>query len=126
MTVTTDFETHRLWVNQPCDAYTTATEDGRRSLAHWGVPIENIRVTGIPIHPVFAQQKTCAATQKSQGLGCDRPIILQLAGGFVVGPIEKLYEAILSIETPIELVVVCGKNASAKEGLQKLPLPERH
>src|SRR4051812_23664231 len=28
VTVTTDFETHRLWVNQPCDHYFTATEEG--------------------------------------------------------------------------------------------------
>src|SRR5437868_6182904 len=30
VTVTTDFETHRLWVNQPCDFYFTATEEGAR------------------------------------------------------------------------------------------------
>src|SRR4029453_16065717 len=28
VTVTTDFETHRLWVNEPTDRYTTATEEG--------------------------------------------------------------------------------------------------
>src|SRR5205807_1427378 len=28
VTVTTDFETHRLWVNQPCERYFTATEEG--------------------------------------------------------------------------------------------------
>lgn len=28
VTATTDFETHRLWVNQPCDRYFTATEEG--------------------------------------------------------------------------------------------------
>ncbi|HZN68926.1 MAG TPA: hypothetical protein VFB66_26840, partial [Tepidisphaeraceae bacterium] len=38
VTVTTDFETHRLWVNQPTDHYTTATEEGAAYLAHWGVP----------------------------------------------------------------------------------------
>ena len=35
--VTTDFETHRLWVNQPCERYFTATEEGAAYLAHWGV-----------------------------------------------------------------------------------------
>ena len=37
MTVTTDFETHRLWVNEPCDVYTTATDEGKLYLGHWGV-----------------------------------------------------------------------------------------
>src|SRR5690348_9698548 len=50
ITVTTDFETHRLWVNQPCDHYTTATEEGAAYLEHWGVPKDDITVTGIPIH----------------------------------------------------------------------------
>ena len=43
--MTTDFETHRLWVNQPCDHYFTATEEGARYLAHWGVPAEDVTVT---------------------------------------------------------------------------------
>ena len=49
VTVTTDFETHRLWVNQPCDHYFTATEEGAAYLSHWGVPAKDISVTGIPI-----------------------------------------------------------------------------
>src|ERR1700677_4184919 len=47
-TVTTDFETHRLWVNQPCDRYFTATEEGARYLQHWGVPACDTFATGIP------------------------------------------------------------------------------
>ncbi|HTL31167.1 MAG TPA: hypothetical protein VL282_18185, partial [Tepidisphaeraceae bacterium] len=57
MTVTTDFETHRLWVNQPMEKFCTATEEGAEYLAHWGVPRETINVIGIPIHPAFAQPK---------------------------------------------------------------------
>src|SRR3954468_12633569 len=57
MTVTTDFETHRLWMNQPCDRYTTATDEGAAYLRHWGIPGADISVTGIPIHPVFAKPK---------------------------------------------------------------------
>ena len=45
VTVCTDFDTHRLWVNQPCDRYFAATDEGaiisfiggcrRRTLSHW-------------------------------------------------------------------------------------------
>src|SRR5262249_43199453 len=38
VTVTTDFETHRLWVHQPCDRHFTATEEGALYLRSWGVP----------------------------------------------------------------------------------------
>jgi processive 1,2-diacylglycerol beta-glucosyltransferase len=117
MTVTTDFETHRLWVNQPCEHFTTATEEGAAYLRHGGVTSE-ISVTGIPIHPAFAKPKPHAKG--------DRAVVLQLAGGFGVGPIEEIFEGILSVETPIELIVVTGKNAAAKKKLENAKTPARH
>ena len=126
ITVTTDFETHRLWVNQPTDHYCTATEEGKAYLHYWGVPLENITVTGIPIDPVFAEPKDRQAMLRSHGLVGDRPIVLQLAGGFGVGPIEKLCQSILSIQRPIELVVVTGRNAKAKQQLEAVSVPQRH
>jgi processive 1,2-diacylglycerol beta-glucosyltransferase len=126
ITATTDFETHRLWVNQPCDAYCTATEEGKAYLAHWGVPAETIRVTGIPIHPVFSRPKDRATCLKNQGLVGVRPVVLQLAGGFGVGPIEKLFAGLLSIESPLEIVAVAGKNESARRRLEAVDVPPRH
>ena len=120
ITVTTDFETHRLWVNQPCDHYCTATEEGAAYLQYHGVPPRDISVTGIPIHPVFATQKSRGQCLQSQGLLGDRPIILQLAGGFGVGPIAKLYQGLLAIPTPLEIVVVAGKNAAVKAELEQI------
>lgn len=125
ITVTTDFETHRLWVNEPCDHYTTATPEGAAYLHHWGVK-GPISVTGIPIHPVFSQAKDRAECLARQGLIGDRPILLQLAGGFGVGPIEKIYNGILSIEVPLELAVVAGKNEEVKRDLEQIPVPARH
>src|SRR5579863_8047737 len=126
ITVTTDFETHRLWVNQPCDWYTTATEEGAAYLRHWGVPEENVSVTGIPIHPVFSKEKDRGECLKRQGLTGDRPVVLQLAGGFGVGPIEKLFAGVLAVEVPLEIVVVAGKNEAVKKELEKAEIPPRH
>ena len=55
VTVTTDFDTHRLWHNDPCEHYFTATEEGRRNLSARGVPAHRITASGIPIHPLFAR-----------------------------------------------------------------------
>lgn len=125
-TVTTDFETHRLWVNQPCDHYFTATEEGKAYLASWGVPAKDITVTGIPIHPLFSRPKDRAACIRNQGLSGDRPIVLQLAGGFGVGPVKKILDGVLSLETPLEVAVVCGRNAELKKDLEKHKAPGRH
>ncbi len=126
MTVTTDFETHRLWVNQPCEQYTTATEEGAATLQQWGIPANSINVTGIPIHPVFAQDADRATCLKAQGLTGDRPILLQLAGGLGVGPIARIYQNLLALEMPVEVAVVAGKNAAAREELEKIAVPRRH
>jgi processive 1,2-diacylglycerol beta-glucosyltransferase len=127
VTATTDFETHRLWVNTPCDRYFTATEEGALYLRHWGVPeAVDTMATGIPIHPVFSSPKDRAGCLQRQGLSGDRPIVLQLAGGFGVGPIEKLYRQLLEVEVPLELVVVSGRNEKVKKSLEGVAVPTRH
>ena len=126
VTVTTDFETHRLWVNQPCEHYFTATPEGARYLHSWGVPAGDTTPTGIPIHPLFSKPKTRAECLARQGLAGDRPIVLQLAGGFGVGPIEKITQALLAVDRPMDLVVVAGRNEAVKQELAKLDVPQRH
>lgn len=125
--VTTDLDTHRMWVHPPCEHYFTATEEGSRYLQHWGVPAANVSVTGIPIHPIFRQPKDKAACAMKHGLATNRPIVMQMAGGFgVVGPIEKLYAGLLQTERPIELIVAAGRNGSIQRRLEKIATPRRH
>lgn len=126
VTVTTDFETHRLWVNQPCDHYFTATEEGARYLHAWGVPATDTTVTGIPIHPVFARPADRAACRARHGIAGDRPVLLQLSGGFGVGPVRQVFEALLAVERPIDLVVVTGRNEQMRDELRKRPPHPNH
>lgn len=126
LTVTTDFETHRLWVNEPCERYFTATAEGADYLVHWGVPRDHVSVSGIPIHPVFSKRKTRAALVAKHGLAGQAPVVLQLAGGFGVGPIEEIFRAILALETPVELVVIAGKNEATRQRLARVTVPKHH
>ncbi|HEY4309064.1 MAG TPA: glycosyltransferase [Pirellulales bacterium] len=126
VTVCTDFDTHRLWVNQPTDRYFCATDEGSLHLQHYGVPAADIDVTGIPIHPVFAEPADRARCLAQQGLVGDRPILLQLCGGFGVGPVEAVFRSLLAVEKPAEVVVVCGRNAELKETLEKIEPSARH
>ena len=126
LTVTTDFETHRLWVNQPCNHYFTATEEGAVNLQHWGVPTADVTVSGIPVHPVFSRPKDPAECRRRLQLTGGRPVVLQLAGGFGVGPIERLCRGILEVEAPLELLVVAGRNEELKTRLEQIDSPSRH
>jgi processive 1,2-diacylglycerol beta-glucosyltransferase len=126
VTVTTDFMTHRMWVQEPCEHYFTACEESAAYLNSWGVLRERISVTGIPIHPVFCRRKDRTACLKAQGLRGDRPIVLILSGGFGVGPIEQIFQAALMIEIPADVIVVCGRNAELGQRLARQQPPRRH
>jgi processive 1,2-diacylglycerol beta-glucosyltransferase len=125
-TVVTDFDVHGLWINQPCERYFVATEEARANIIAWGVGEDQVRVTGIPIDPEFARPADRNEARRKFGLDLDRPVILQMAGGFGVGPIEAIFRSIREIETPLQLVVVTGKNTDAKLHLESLPPVARH
>ena len=95
--------------------YTTATGEGAAYLRHWGVPAERHHRDGHPdssgLQPEEGPRRRA---WRSHGLAGDRPIVLQVAGGFGVGPIEKLYHGLLSVEQPLQIIVVTGRNEEAK------------
>jgi processive 1,2-diacylglycerol beta-glucosyltransferase len=124
--VTTDFDTHRLWRHDPCEQYFTATEEGRRNLAAHGVDVDRITTSGIPIHPAFTRSVSPWACKRAMGLMDDRPVVLQLAGGLGLGPIEILHRQILGISMPIQLVTVTGRNTGARAAVEKIDRPSRH
>jgi processive 1,2-diacylglycerol beta-glucosyltransferase len=120
--VTTDFETHRLWVHQPSERYFTATREGASYLRSFGVPENDIRATGIPIHPIFSQKKSREACLRNQGIRGELPVVLQLAGGFGIGPVRRIFERILTVKRPLELVVVTGRNVELKKELESVKI----
>ena len=63
-------------------------------------------VTGMPIHPVFAKPRDRDECRAKYGIAAGRPMILLLAGGTGDGPVGELFEALVKVERPGELVVV--------------------
>lgn len=121
VTVVTDFDVHGVWMCDPTDRYFTATMEGKKNLAGLGVDEDIIQVAGIPIDPVFSIPADRDACLRQLHLAGDRPIVLQLAGGFGVGPLERIYSELTSITTPMDLIVVTGKNEKAYRKLTSLP-----
>jgi processive 1,2-diacylglycerol beta-glucosyltransferase len=90
------------------------------------VPAADVSATGIPVHPDFRRPKDRAECLARLGLAGDRPVVLQLAGGFGVGPVESLYRGLLAVEPPLEIVAVAGRNEELKTRLEQVAVPERH
>jgi processive 1,2-diacylglycerol beta-glucosyltransferase len=126
VTAITDFDAHGLWVTQPCDGYFVATEEARNTLISAGVASEKVSITGIPIDRVFSQSKDAMDCRLKHGLATDRQMVLQMAGGFGFGSVERIYRTICDITLPLQICVVAGKNESVAECLRRIKVPKRH
>lgn len=121
--VITDFDLHSMWLYRGVDWYFVASEETKVHLAALGIPPETIHVTGIPIDPVFSSPGEKGQIRRELGLQPDPTMILVSAGGFGMGPVESLAKALQEVRHPIQVAVVCGKNAALKSRIEKLPAP---
>ncbi len=118
VTVTTDFETHRLWVQPPTERYYTATEEGKAYLVTWGVAPRDVHVTGIPVRAAFNQPISREFARRKHGLRLDQPVALLLCGGFGVGPTGELFRELMRMPPQVQLIVVTGHNEKLRSRLQ--------
>lgn len=127
--VVTDFEVHRYWLCAGVERYCVAREDNRFHLEALGVPTDRVRVTGIPIDPVFAEQANVAALKSKHGVEGGVPTVLILCGGFGVGPVEALVTSLWGAVAGARMVIVAGRNEALRERLSRraarAPVPTR-
>lgn len=151
ITVVTDMDVHAWWFQQPTEHYFVHRDFARSQLVADGVPEGDISVSGIPIMPDFQDALDTAAGLSKQerikpflrrmdvpldplvfGWDTDKqmfnsdastPIVVQMSTGKTAADV---YQQLLGTQTPIILVVVCGRQADVSESLKKLPVPDRH
>ena len=115
--IVTDFDVHAMWLVHHYERYFVAIEEARVYLEALGIPPEKITVSGIPIDPVFAQQKDKQEMRAKHGLAPNRITILLSAGGFGVGSVEALIAALMPLQHPAQIVAICGRNEELKKRL---------
>ncbi|MBV9211918.1 MAG: glycosyltransferase [Acidobacteria bacterium] len=120
--VVTDFDVHALWLCHHYERYFVALEETRVHMAKLGIPQEKLTVTGIPIDPIFAEPKDKAAMREKHGLQANLTTILVSTGGFGVGPVEHILQALSEMQHPAQVVALCGRNQELKSRVEKLAL----
>lgn len=110
VSVVTDFEAHALWMEPAVDLYCVATEETKGRLVARGAAPENVCATGIPIAQKFSAPVDAPAVRKRLGLRDDLPVLLVLSGGFGMGPVKQILGELNQLTTPVQIVVVCGRN----------------
>ncbi|MDQ3129350.1 MAG: glycosyltransferase [Acidobacteriota bacterium] len=118
--IVTDFDVHAMWLCHHFERYFVALDETRVHLEKLGIPTDKITVSGIPIDPVFAEHKDKTAMREKYNLEKDKLTILVSAGGFGVGKVENLLEALSHLKTPAQVLAICGRNEELKIKLEKL------
>ena len=118
--VVTDYDVHAMWLCRTVDRYYVAIPEAAEYLAGIGVPREIIRVTGIPIDPLFAAAVERAAARNHLGLDASAPVLLTAAGGYGIGPVEQLVRDLLALQKPWQIVAIAGKSEQVKKKLDAI------
>lgn len=121
ITVVTDLvSTHVFWYDRRVDRCLVPTQAAYDRGLKYGLKPEQMRITGLPVHPHFTQQLTDKATARAQlGWSADLPTILMVAGGEGMGPIYETARAINERQLNCQLVIIAGKNKPLKAKLDK-------
>ena len=115
--VVTDYDVHAMWLCRTVNRYYVAIPEAAEYLAGIGVPREIIRVTGIPVDPLFAVSLDKTAARKHLGLDPAATIVLIAAGGYGIGPVEQLVRDLLALKRPWQIVAIAGKSEDVKKKL---------
>ena len=125
VTVVTDFEVHGMWLSAPSDHYFVATAEARAHLEALGIAASTITVSGIPTHPLFAENKDKKAMRRKHSWRQDLPAVLVSAGGFGAGNAGRMVEALITAKVPAQIIAVCGKSAALKTAIEKIAARQR-
>jgi len=124
--VVTDLDMHALWLCRNYEHYFVALDETRAYLESLGFPADKITVSGIPIDPIFSESKSKVAMREKYGLDPKIPTVILSLGGFGVGRIDTLLDALVSIRRPVQVLAMCGKNAELKKRLDSVKNADRN
>jgi processive 1,2-diacylglycerol beta-glucosyltransferase len=102
------------------DRYYVAIQESAEYLAGIGVPAGKVKVTGIPIDPVFEQPLSRTEARRKLRLAPDARILLIAAGGYGLGPIEQLVHQLLAQKRSWQLVAIAGKSETLRKHLEEI------
>ena len=124
--VITDFTAHPIWVYPHVDRYFVASDEVADELHRHGVARDRIEVSGIPVHPRFAERIGRDEAREHFQLDRGRPVVMLMGGGSGVGPLAELADRVARLPARPQVVVVCGMNPRLKARIEQIARSSRH
>lgn len=108
--IMTDYGPHKAWISENVDAYVVSSEDMVPEMQEMGVRREIVHPFGIPVHNVFFNKTDKADLLEELGMKPDLLTILIMAGSFGVTNIMQIYQDIIRLNLPFQIIVITGRN----------------
>lgn len=120
VTVVTDLvSTHMFWYDPRVERCLVPSEPAYERGLESGLKPAQLRITGLPVHPGFAERLVSKAeARKSLGWDPDLPAVLLVGGGEGMGPLYKTARAINDRNLNHQMAVIAGRNETLKEKLE--------
>ncbi len=120
--VLTDYSLHEIWLYGEVDVYFVATPEMKLELERHSTQRQKIFATGIPISMRNAQcvmRNEVLATPNYE-LRITNYALLVMGGGLGLGSIEETLQKIDTLELPISITVVAGRNEKLAARLKSM------
>jgi len=124
--VPTDYVVHDYWLDEKVDLYLVPSEESRRALLARGVKSRRVKVTGIPVHPGFAESTSRSALRQKYRFFHPEPAVLIMGGGRGLGPLSRLIRSLDRRGEDFQIAAVTGRNLNLHAKLTRLRKKMNH
>ncbi|MGZ4160741.1 MAG: MGDG synthase family glycosyltransferase [Neobacillus sp.] len=120
VTIITDYTDHSYWIHPYTDQYVVGSEEVKDRLISLGVERYKIKCTGIPIRQKFIQTQSREILALQYGLNSNTFTVLVMGGGEgFIGKGLSTFHAFESLSTPIQFIIICGRNKKLQKKLEE-------
>lgn len=120
VTVITDLvTTHAFWYDRDVDRCLAPTQAAYQRGQAFGLRPDQLRITGLPVHPRFVQGlMDKAEARRKLGWDAHRPTVILAGGGDGMGPVYATARALNQRRLKAHLVVIAGRNRALRQRLE--------
>ena len=119
--VLTDYDLHSAWLHRGVDCYCVGNEQMATDLRRLELFGAAVHVTGIPIHPLFANEFPHRQEMRTQlKLDPDAPTLLLTGGGCGLGALHENAQILLKNFPNAQIIAVAGGNVRMRVQLEGL------
>lgn len=110
--------THAFWYERDVERCLVPTQAAYDRGLRFGLRPEQLRLTGMPIHPDFADKlRSPDEARHNLGLQSALPTVVLVGGGEGMGPVYSIARELNRHWLPMQLVVIAGRNRALRQQL---------